>query len=565
MKILRLLLFFYTPFFAQHNYPKADFKSPLSIPMQLSGNFGELRNNHFHSGLDYKTNQKEGLPVLASAAGYVSRIKISTFGYGKALYITHPNGYTTVYGHLQKANGAIDAYLKKAHYDQKSYEVELFPLAKELQVKQGDTIAWSGNTGGSEGPHLHFEIRDSQTENIINPLFFGFDALLKDTKKPFVANVLAYPITPKSTVNQSNVPIVLHVSLQKDGTFISEQLRVNGSVGFGIAANDYDNVSYNTNGIYKVQCYRNGTPNFGYQFDDFAFAETRYVNALLDYARYKKTKQRVQKLFQKNPNDWSLLQADNAQGIYTPLPNVNQVARIEVSDFHANTTSIQIPIEYAADSVVIPSPQLNSKYLVKANQDAIFEEGNFTVFFPAKTFYDDFYLRISAAKDTLSIHEDLVPAHTNFQLSCVDSMRAYPNKTYLALIEKGNTIYSPTKFSKNTYKTYIKKLGTYVLQTDTIAPTIKLPRPLEGRWMSNENQLSFEITDAGSGIKSYNGYLNSNWVLFEYDYKSDQLIHQFDPAFLLEGKNELKLIVTDHVGNSAIFESTFFRSQKNKP
>ena len=295
MKILRLLLFFYTPFFAQHNYPKADFKSPLSIPMQLSGNFGELRNNHFHSGLDYKTNQKEGLPVLAAASGYVSRIKISTFGYGKALYITHPNGYTTVYGHLQKANGAIDAYLKKAHYDQKSYEIELFPLPKELQVKQGDTIAWSGNTGGSEGPHLHFEIRDSQTENIINPLFFGFDALLKDTKKPFVANVLAYPITPKSTVNRSNVPIVLHVSLQKDGTFISEQVRVNGSVGFGITANDYDNVSYNTNGIYKVQCYRNGTPNFGYQFDDFAFAETRYVNALLDYARYKKTKQRVQK------------------------------------------------------------------------------------------------------------------------------------------------------------------------------------------------------------------------------------------------------------------------------
>jgi hypothetical protein len=150
-------------------------------------------------------------------------------------------------------------------------------------------------------------------------------------------------------------------------------------------------------------------------------------------------------------------------------------------------------------------------------------------------------------------------------LSYVDSLRNYPEKTYFALIEKGNTIYSPTKFTKNTYKSYVKKLGTYVIQTDTIAPTIKLPKPLEGRWMSNETQLNFEITDAGSGIKSYMGYLNSQWVLFEYDYKSDQLIHQFDPAFLLEGKNELKLIVTDHVGNSAIFETKFFRSQKNKP
>ncbi|MEY2692037.1 MAG: hypothetical protein RIT03_427 [Bacteroidota bacterium] len=565
MKILRFLLFFYTPFFAQTNYPNDYFKSPLSIPMQLSGNFGELRNNHFHSGLDYKTNQKEGLPVLAAADGYVARIKISTFGYGKAIYINHPNGYTTVYGHLQKANGAIESYIKKSQYDQKSFEIEQFPLAKELPVKQGDTIAWSGNTGGSEGPHLHFEFRDTQTENIINPLFFGFDALLKDTKKPFVANVLAYPITPKSTVNQSNVPIVLHVSLQKDGTFITEQVRVNGSVGFGITANDYDDVSYNTNGIYKVQTYRNGSPNYGYQFDDFAFAETRYVNALLDYERFKKTKQRVQKLFQKNPNEWSLLQADNTLGIYTPLSNVNQVARIEVSDFHANTTSIQIPIEYSTDSVVILSPKLDSKLLVKANQDAVFEAGNFTVFFPAKTFYDDFYLRIAAVNDTLQLHEDVVPAHTNFQLSCVDSLRRYPDKTYLALVEKGSTVYSPTKFSKNTYKSYVKKLGTYTLVTDTIAPAIKLPKPLEGRWISNETQLSFVITDAGSGIKTYMGYLNSQWVLFEYDYKSDQLVHQFDPAFLLEGKNELKLIVTDHVGNSAIFETTFFRSQKTKP
>ena len=565
MKFVRILLFFCTPFFAQTNYPTDYFTSPLSIPMQLSGNFGELRNNHFHSGLDYKTNQKEGLPVLAAASGYVSRIKISTFGYGKAIYITHPNGYTTVYGHLQKANGAIESYIKHTQYDQKSFEIEQFPLAKELPVKQGDTIAWSGNTGGSEGPHLHFEFRDSKTENIINPLFFGFDKLLKDTKKPFVTSVLAYPITPKSSVNQSNIPIVLHLSLQKDGTFISENVRVHGSVGFGITAQDYDDVSYNANGIYKVQSFRNGSPNFGYQFDDFAFAETRYVNALIDYERFKKTKQRVHKLFQKNPNDWSLLHTDNSLGIYTPLPNVNQVARIEVSDFNANTTSIQIPIEYAKDSVVIPAPQIDSNYRVKANQDAIVEQGNFTVFFPAKTFYDDFHLRIKATQDTLQLHEDLVPAHTNFQLSYVDSLRNYPEKTYFALIEKGNTIYSPTKFTKNTYKSYVKKLGTYVIQTDTIAPTIKLPKPLEGRWMSNETQLNFEITDAGSGIKSYMGYLNSQWVLFEYDYKSDQLIHQFDPAFLLEGKNELKLIVTDHVGNSAIFETTFFRSQKNKP
>ncbi|MBP6373425.1 MAG: M23 family metallopeptidase [Flavobacterium sp.] len=565
MKILRILLFFYTPFFAQTTYPTTYFKSPLLIPMQLSGNFGELRNNHFHSGLDYKTNQKEGLPVLAAADGYVSRIKISTFGYGKAIYINHPNGYTTVYGHLQKANGTIESYIKKSQYDQKSFEIEQFPLAKELPVKQGDTIAWSGNTGGSEGPHLHFEFRDTQTENIINPLFFGFDSLLKDTKKPFFSSLFAYPISTKSTVNQSKVPIILHVSLQKDGTFLAEDVRVNGSVGFGITGFDYDDVSYNANGIYKLQNFQNGQLTFGYQMDHFSFAETRFVNALVDYERYKKTKQRVQKLFQLNPLACSIVQSDSKLGVFTATPNLNQVCRIELSDFHANKTIIQVPISYANDSVVIPAPKVDANWLVKANQDTFFEQGPFSVFFPAKTFYDNFQLRMKVNKDTLHLHEDLVPAHSNFQLSYTDSLRKYPEKTFFGLVEKGSVSYSSTKFKKQVYSTYVKKLGTYVLVTDTVAPTIKMPKSIEGRWMSNEKQLKFTITDSGSGIKNYMGYLNSNWVLFEYDYKSDQLVHEFDPAFLLEGKNELKLIVTDHVGNSAIFETTFFRSQKTKP
>ena len=155
--------------FCQVNYP-TDFISPLSIPLDVSGSFGELRSNHFHSGLDLKTNSVEGLDVFAVADGYISRIKISTFGYGKAIYITHPNGYTTVYGHLQKANGAIEEYIKQQQYIQKAFEVEMFLKPSELPVKQGDIIAFSGNSGGSGGPHLHFEFRDTKTEKIINPL-----------------------------------------------------------------------------------------------------------------------------------------------------------------------------------------------------------------------------------------------------------------------------------------------------------------------------------------------------------------------------------------------------------
>ena len=179
MYIRLLILFISLPLIAQNEYPKDYFKAPLDIRLSLSGSFGELRSNHFHTGLDFKTNQKEGLNVYASADGYVSRIKISSYGYGKAIYVTHPNGYTSVYGHLKEGVGKIQDYIKMAHYKEKAFEIELFLKPDELVVKQGEIIALSGNTGGSGGPHLHFEIRDTQSEKPINPLLFGFDSLIK--------------------------------------------------------------------------------------------------------------------------------------------------------------------------------------------------------------------------------------------------------------------------------------------------------------------------------------------------------------------------------------------------
>lgn len=184
MKFLFFLICFSV--FAQVDYPKDYFRSPLDIPMQLSGNFGELRNNHFHAGFDLKTQQKEGLPIFAVADGYISRIKISTFGNGKTLYITHSNGFTSVYAHLQKTSDSIEKFIKKVHYQEQSFEIEKFLKPGEFIVSKGEIIAFSGNSGASEGPHLHFEFRDNVTENIINPMLFGFNQFLKDTKKPVV-------------------------------------------------------------------------------------------------------------------------------------------------------------------------------------------------------------------------------------------------------------------------------------------------------------------------------------------------------------------------------------------
>ncbi len=250
MRFSILTLLFCQFIFAQTQYPKDYFAPPLDIPMQLSGNFGELRPNHFHAGFDLKTNQREGLNVYAIAEGYVSRIKISTFGNGKCIYITHPNGYTSVYGHLQTTLGAIQDYVQKTHYKEKAFEIEMFPKPGELPVTKGQLIALSGNTGSSEGPHLHFEIRDTKSEFVINPMFFGYDKNINDTKKPTISSLYVYPMD-NTTVNQSRQPLLLKVSLQKDGTYLASKVKANGKIGFGINAVDFDNVSGNRNGVFR--------------------------------------------------------------------------------------------------------------------------------------------------------------------------------------------------------------------------------------------------------------------------------------------------------------------------
>ncbi len=562
--VVHLLLLASTMVFSQNQYPKNDFIPPLTIPLSLSGTFGELRSNHFHSGLDFRTQQKEGLDVIAVADGYVSRIKISAFGYGKAVYITHPNGYTSVYGHLLKTAPKIDAYLKKQHYAQESFELDIFPKPDELTVKQGDVIALSGNTGGSGGPHLHFEYRDTKTEKIINPLFFGLDTGIKDTRPPVINEIVVYPLGENTLVNQSQIPIPIPISLQKDGSYLATKVLASGKIGVGVNTFDQSNNNYGKNGVYKIQATLDGMPSFQAEFNTFSYDETRYINAYIDYYRFKKMNQRVQKLFYTRKYPLSLVSADQNNGIISVENGFNRTYKLEVSDFHGNKTVVTIPIQYSSLPVKIPKKEHRTNYFIKSGTDHNFTKDNVSVFIPENTFYDDFYLDFDVKNGTLTLQDEATPVHSNLSISFQNDLIPVSerSKYFIATVKGGKITYNATKSKDDVFSTWTRNLGQFQLIKDSIAPQIKPLNFQEGKWLSKQNDLQLTISDDLSGIKSYSGFLNGKWVLFDYDYKSNKLVHDFSDNIVIEGRNELKIVITDNVGNSTIFESHFFRSQK---
>lgn len=545
----------------QNDVPKDYFNNPLEIPMILAGSFGELRSNHFHSGLDIKTQQREGIPIYAPADGYVKRLKVAHYGYGKALYIRHPNGFTTVYAHLKQYAGDIQKLVKKEQYEKETFEIELFPDSTMLPVNKGDLIGYTGNTGSSGGPHLHYEIRDAASRPM-NPMLFGVD--IPDSKKPLVKTVMAYPEGENAHINQSQNPVKLRLILQKDGSYISEGITAFGKIGFGIDSNDQQDGASNKNGVYQIKTIFNGSEKFDIRFEKFSFDETRYLNRYIDYGYFQNNKVRVQKLFRQSNNPLSIIYSENDNGYVDIEDGFTSTYTIEVIDFKGNKVVIYIPIEGKKFEVLQPKTVRETEDYIYANHATSITKGKFGIYIPSNSLYEDTFLEINVQNDTLKLHEDTVPIHKNITITAdASSYEASDlDKLFIGrLNQRGEPYYNTTARNGNKLSARTRTFGTYVLVADTMAPSVKPVNFSEDKWISKNETLQLKIEDDLSGISSYRATINGKFILMEYNHKKDVLTYDFDDNIVEESENNLKLIVVDNVGNSTTFEATFFRKK----
>ncbi len=561
MKYLPAIFLLFTIIGNAQNVPTDYFANPLEIPLLLAGDFGELRGNHFHSGLDIKTQQKEGFSVYAPADGYVSRINLSEYGYGKALYIKHPNGYTTVYGHLQSYAGIIEDYVKAAQYKKETYEIELFPDANFLPIKKGDLIAYSGDTGSSGGPHLHYEIRDG-AQRPMNPMLFGVQ--ITDTKKPNVYSVFAYPVGEDSHINQSQNRTKLRLILQKDGSYKAEDIKAFGKLGFGIVTNDQMDGASNKNGVYKITSNYNGKTKYEVAFEKFSFDETRYINRYLDYEYLETNKSSIQKLYRETNNPLSIIKQDDKDGYINVTEGFTGNYTITVEDFAGNQTIVNIPVEGKAMEITDPKNVKQTEDYIIADHATSITKGKFSIYIPANSLYEDTYLDIQVSGDTLKFDQDIIPIHSNITITYDASNYKTEDldRLYIGRLNYKKVPYY-NKTSRNGDKLTIKTrtFGTYTLAADTLGPTIKPLNFLDGKWISENKNLQIKITDDISDISSYRATVNGKFILMEYNYKTNVLTYNFGDGIITETENKLKIIVVDNAGNSSTFEATFYRKQ----
>ena len=539
--------------FPEKKYPKGYFRNPLNIPMNLSGNFGELRPNHYHMGLDLKTEKRENIPVYAAADGYIARIKIEPAGFGRAIYINHPNGLTTLYAHLNDFTPALDLYVKQQQYKLETWRVFLELPPQQFPVKKGDFIAYSGNTGGSQAPHLHFELRRTADDVNLNPMLFGFP--LPDNTPPVFIRLALYDRN-KSTYEQS--PRIIPVTRNAAG-FISAPATVISSgskVSFAITAYDTHTGSSNANGIYEAMIYDNGRPVAAFQMDQISYNDTRYMNAHIDYRTKANGGPYLQHL-SPLPGYLNSIYADfEEDGVIDLSDGALHAISVVIKDPYGNKSELKSNIKYNGSAQVMRATAAKMFYPLMLD---VYETEDCEFYMGENCLYDSVHINYSSTRATnptviSSVHAigaAYIPLQDSFMVRIRpngDLPETGKNRVVMQRFSGNKKSLRKVEWQNNWASAKFRDFGSFQLLIDETPPVIVPIGFVNGSNLRNASRITISVRDNLEEFKNFRAELDGRWLRFTND-KGKIFHYRFDER-CPPGEHELKVYVEDEAGNS---------------
>jgi hypothetical protein len=566
---------FITTFVHSQNQPpgnriSSEFTAPIDIPMILSSNYGEYRSNHFHAGIDIKTEQVEGKKVLAAGSGYVYRIAVQSGGYGKVVYLKHTDGKITVYCHLKSFEPTLEKFVKEQQYKKKSFEVDVNPGSGIFTFNKGDFLGLSGNSGGSEGPHLHFEVRDQSGSIPVNPLNCGF--AISDRTNPKIRWLMIYPLDPYSKVNGTNQKLLVQVNSKNGKHFItSDTISISGGIGIGIEAYDYLDNSLNECGLYTLSLILDNNQLFFCRIDSIPFSSTGFINSYIDYEEKIRSGKKIQKLFVDPNNRLKIYKVAINRGIIHLRDSAVHAIKIAVGDTYGNESVLKFNIRSAAISDLLQPRELDSRVVARFTYDSlnVYENHDIRIAVPRDALFDNIDFQYTQVdNDSISfsaihqVHNEFTPLFKSYILSIRprDLPLSLNGKALIASRAADGTWVSQGGEYRNGFiTTRAKVFGRFIVTVDTVPPDISPVAFITGGRYAENQVISFNITDSLSGIRKYTGYIDKNWALFEYDAKNDLLTYTIDNSKLAKNKvHPVEIIITDNKDNITRYQSDFY-------